>query len=383
MILSGILGAASKALKPTTVAVLDDVFSFTLPQQLRVACKMQLAQRIYDAAPGTRNGAVSTAALAAAAGADAVRLDRVLFALQSHGYFSLAGQDAAGSHLWSNTHISNLLRASHPNNPCDMVGHQTEDAQEGWQRLYEWTADGSYHAFKATHGGQDIWAHYEAHPAQSAQFNGAMRSVDNLAAIALAADYDWTRFSRVVNVGGSLGHFSMNLLRRAGMAPNASAVVFDLPHVVAKTREFLASPANADVSSRVKAVGGSFFEEGSVPPARDGDVYVMRLILHDWNDADCQRILAHVRAAMTVTSASKGKGKGKPAATLALVENVIDEPVDVVGTRYTMDLHMGVLLGAKERRRSEWQRMLEAAGFRMKGVTATRSLFSVIEAVPV
>lgn len=45
-----------------------------------------------------------------------------------------------------------------------------------------------------------------------------------------------------------------------------------------------------------------------------------RLILHDWNDADCQRILAHVRAAMTAAS----KGKGQPAATLALVENVID-----------------------------------------------------------
>lgn len=59
------------------------------------------------------------------------------------------------------------------------------------------------------------------------------------------------------------------------------------------------------------------------------------------------------------------------------------EPVDVVTTRYTMDLHMGVLLDAKERRRSEWQRMLESAGFQLKSVTATRSLFSVIEAVPV
>lgn len=241
-----------------------------------MACKLQLAQRINDAAPGTRNGAVSTAALAAATGADPVRLDRVLFALQSAGYFALAGQDTtASSHLWANTHASNLLRAGHPNDACAMIGHQTEDAQEAWQRLYEWTLDGDYHAFKATHAGTDIWAYFETQAPQGAQFNRAMRSVDNLAAIALAADVKWDRFSRVIDVGGSLGHFSMNLLRRGGMADNASAVIFDLPHVVAKTREYLASPENADVARRVSTVGGSFFEDTSIPAARDGDVYVL------------------------------------------------------------------------------------------------------------
>lgn len=254
---------------------MQDIFSFALPQQLRVACKLQLAQRIYDSAPGTRDGTLSTAALAASSGANAVRLDRVLFALQSAGYFALVGEDAKGDHLWANTPTSNLLRKSHPNDVCAMVGHQTEDAQEAWQRLYEWIRDANYHAFKATHAGTDIWSYFERQAPQGEQFNRAMRSVDNLAAIALAHDYPWSRFSRVVDVGGSLGHFSMNLLRRGGLPANASAVIFDLPHVVEKTRSFLAAPANADVARRVSTVGGSFFEENNIPAARDGDVYVM------------------------------------------------------------------------------------------------------------
>lgn len=94
-------------------------------------------------------------------------------------------------------------------------------------------------------------------------------------------------------------------------------------------------------------------------------------MLHDWSDEDAVRILRNVRAAM-----------GDAKATLVIVELCLDEPHDAVNARYMADLHMMVLFNARERSKSAWQRLFAQAGFRLSGYHSTRSLHTVVEAVP-
>jgi hypothetical protein len=97
-----------------------------------------------------------------------------------------------------------------------------------------------------------------------------------------------------------------------------------------------------------------------------------RVVLHDWTDADVVRILKNLHKTMAGTTAR-----------LILVEQVVAVPQDHITVHYIMDLHMHVAFGGKERTRVEWRDLLKQGGFEMKDVKDTRSIFSVIESVPV
>jgi len=97
-----------------------------------------------------------------------------------------------------------------------------------------------------------------------------------------------------------------------------------------------------------------------------------RVVLHDWTDADVVRILRNLHKSMAGTTAR-----------LVLVEQVVAVPQDHITVHYIMDLHMHVAFGGKERTRVEWRDLLKQGGFEMREVKDTRSIFSVIEAVPV
>ena len=122
------------------------------------------------------------------------------------------------------------------------------------------------------------------------------------------------------------------------------------------------------VGERCATWSGDFFE--SVPPGGDG--YLLKSILHDWDDERSGVILRHCRAAMSI------------GARLWLIEQVMPTHMSA-GPRNgaVQDLNMLVMLGGRERTAAEFGALLEAAGFRLKGVTATALHFSLIEAVAV
>jgi hypothetical protein len=101
-----------------------------------------------------------------------------------------------------------------------------------------------------------------------------------------------------------------------------------------------------------------------------------RFILHDWNDADCGKILCNLRAAMGDT-----KDVRLLVCDICLPDR--DRVVDPVPLKYLMDMHMCVMLGSKERSRGEWEALLRPAGFEVVAFHPTRSIIHVVEARPV
>lgn len=145
-------------------------------------------------------------------------------------------------------------------------------------------------------------------------------------------------------------------------ATAARGVLFDLPAVVDGAGPEL---AKTGVTARCEVVGGSFFE--SVPAG--GDAYVMKTILHDWNDDDALKILANVRAAIP------------PDGKLLLLESVLAERSSTE-LGLLIDLEMLVAVGGRERTRAEWTSLLSRAGFRLNRVIHTATPVAIVEAVP-
>lgn len=354
-------------LTPPGQQVLEDSLGYTLPAMLHAACKLELASHIHQSPRQHLTGAE----LGKAVGASGTDVKRLLHPLVNYGYFRNVASGSAEP-LWANTELSDSLRSDHPNPMCAMVGHQAEDCLPAWGHLYESLKDKSTTAWKAAHG-KDTWDYMRKHDGgkQGEQFNRAMTSVDGMSAFPVVHDYAWAQYSRIVDVGGSLGSMTAHILRGAAPA-NATGMIFDLPEVVAKAKSVWKDAAHADIAKRVTLVEGSFLEARTIPKAHDGDAWLMRVVLHDWTDADVVRILKNLHKSMAGTTAR-----------LVLVEQIVEVPQDHITVHYIMDLHMHVAFGGKERTRVEWRDLLKQSGFEMKEVKDTRSIFSVIEAVPV
>jgi len=168
---------------------------------------------------------------------------------------------------------------------------------------------------------------------------------------ALLAAYDFSTLGCLVDVGGGHGNLVAGVLKARS---NARGIVFDLPHVVEGAPAVL---ERAGVRDRCEVVGGSFLE--SVPSG--GDVYVLKHILHNWDDASSVTILRHCRAAMSCS--------GK----VLVLENALPE-ADLRGADalVMLDVHMMVVLGGRERSVSEYRALFDAAGLRFTRCIPTR-----------
>jgi hypothetical protein len=140
-------------------------------------------------------------------------------------------------------------------------------------------------------------------------------------------------------------------------------ILVDLDHVIRGAQPYLKS---AGVSDRCQAIAGDFFK--SVPAG--GDTYIMKNIIHDWDDERCVRILKNIRAAL------KGQEGGK----VLLLEIVLVSGGDPLGT--LADIEMMALPGGRERTEEEYRQLFARSGFLLTGITPTQAPQSVIEAVP-
>ena len=158
-------------------------------------------------------------------------------------------------------------------------------------------------------------------------------------------------------MGGGQGALLRGILERY---PQATGVLFDLPSVVADARELRESAAAA----RCELVGGDMFQ--SVPAG--GDAYILRVIIHDWSDAEAIQILRNCRRAI----ADDGK--------LLLIESVV-KPSNEPDFAKWLDLNMLVLLTGRERTEVEFRDLYAAAGFRLTRIISTGA-DSIIEGIP-
>ena len=173
---------------------------------------------------------------------------------------------------------------------------------------------------------------------------------------AIVAAYDFSGIDTLADIAGGHGFLLSQILRAN---PNMKGILFDMDHVIAGSGEMLQSQGVAD---RVETASGDFFKE--VPAA---DAYIMKHIIHDWDDDRSIKIMQSIHRAMI--------GDGK----LLLAEMVIPEGNDPHPGKM-LDLEMLTSPGGLERTADEYARLFEQAGFRLNRIVPSMSPFSVIEA---
>jgi hypothetical protein len=309
----------------SALAILQLLSGSWVAQLLGSAARMRLVDHVAD-------GPRSVDELARVTGAHPPSLARMLRALAGLGVLSSPspGVFALGP-------LGPALRALR-----EVAIAETDAVHWGaWQRLHEAVMTGRPQA--------DPWRHYAEHPDEGATFAGAMGNLAAIAVEAVRAVYDVSGFATVVDVGGAHGDFLAGLL---AASPRSRGVLFDLPHVI----------AGAPRRDRIETVGGDVF--AAVP--RGGDLYVLKNVLHDWDDERAVAILANVRAAM------------RPGTRVAVIEVVLPEAA-TPGPAQLLDLSMMVLLGGRERTEREYAALFEAAGLRLARTLAMPSPWAILE----
>ncbi|MCW5889509.1 MAG: methyltransferase [bacterium] len=317
---------------------------------LHLAAKLGIADRLAD---GPRDAGT----LAAEVGAHAAALHRVLRLLASGGLFT---EDADGR--FALTPLGEALRTGVPGSMRAMVllfaGTRIQDS---WKEL-EWCVRTGEPAFKRTDPDGDAFAAIAKDPEQMAVFDEAMATFAPMTAAAVAAAYDFSRFGTLADVGGGNGALLAGIL---AANPALRGLLFDQPHVVAR-----AGVAAADLGDRLRVAGGSFFD--AVPAG--ADAYLLKHVIHDWNDERATAILRNVREVVPAGG------------RLLIVEGVYPVRVDTsLASRGAAanDVNMLVCTGGRQRSEAEFRALYDASGFRLTRVVPTMAPVCVIEGEPV
>jgi orsellinic acid C2-O-methyltransferase len=212
--------------------------------------------------------------------------------------------------------------------------------------------------------GTDSFGYFADDPEEAAVFDEAMSTFTGMISGAVAAAYDFSSMRSVVDVGGGEGTLLTGILRAYS---NLRGAVFDLPRLADGARRQIATVGLAD---RYEFVGGDFFE--AVPAGFDA--YLLKHVIHDWDDAHAVRILETCRRAMG------------PEAKLLIVEGVYPPRVD--GSQESRgaaanDVNMLVCTGGRQRSEVEFRELYAAAGFRLTRIVPTMAMSCVIEGVKV
>jgi precorrin-6B methylase 2 len=318
---------------------------FWVSRAIYVAAELGIADLLADG-PRTADD------LAAAAGAHAPSLHRVLRLLASEGVFA----EAADGRFELTPMAAALRRDAGPARLQVLFTGQ-EALWRSAGSLLDTVRTGET-AFDRVHG-VDFFGYYRRHPDERALFDQLMAANTAPAARAVAAAYDFARVGTVVDVGGGLGALAIELLTAH---PHLRGVVFDQPAVAAGAREAIAAAGLAD---RCEAVGGDFF--AAVPDG--GDAYVVKFILHDWDDGRCAAILRACRRAI-------------PQDGRLLVVELLVPPGNAPSFAKTQDVNMLINLGGRERTEAEYRALYAGAGFELTRTIPVQGELHIIEGAP-
>jgi precorrin-6B methylase 2 len=317
---------------------------FQVAQALYVAARLDVATALLD-------GPRSISELAARVGAEALALGRLLRSLASMGVFA---QTQSGE--YELTPLAATLAVGTPGSMRDLALTWMETHYLPFGDLLTTVRTGECAATR--YHGQPFFEWLSHDPEQVALFTGAMANLtDGIRALSVA-DYDLPPGDLIADIGGADGSLLAILLARPS-AQNRRGIVFDLPHVVTAAKRLLAERA---LSERVEVVAGDFFE--AVPSA---DVYVVSMILHDWDDERCRQLLRRMSEA------------ARPGARLVALEFVVPSGNQPHLSK-VIDLTMLGMLTGRERTEDEFACLFESAGFGLDHVLQSQSPLAVIEA---
>jgi hypothetical protein len=333
---------------PTEKAAADYLFQLStgcmVSSALQVVTRLQVADHLAD-------GPRSIDELASATGTHADALYRVLRALASVGVFEEISPRRFGLNQ-----PSELLRRDIPG-PRSMVLWMTDPFHFKVYAEALYSVQTGRPAVEKTHG-MPVFECFSRDPELSEVFNDAMTTLSAMVIPAVLDTYDFSDAGVLVDIAGGHGRVLLSILEKH---PQVSGVLFDLDHVIAGARPKIAA---AGLEDRCRTESGDFFK--TVP---EGDTYVMKHIIHDWDDERAIQILRNIRTAM----------KGRPDGRVVLIESVLP-PGNSPDFGKLIDVEMLLLPGGRERTADEFRALFGKAGFEMTRIIPNGSPLSAIEA---
>ncbi len=330
---------------PPPAVMLQFVMGSWVSQAVGAAARLGIADHLAD-------GDRTAEQLAAATHANPDAVHRLMRALASLGIFTMKGTH------FGLTPVGQTLRSGVPGSMRNVAMAETDAPH--WLTWGHFTdAIRTGHKMSQQALGMDPWEYYGKHPELSVQFSRAMQDISSIAIEPVLASFTFPEHGHIVDVGGAHGTLLGAILQHY---PKTRGTLLDLPHVIDSAKPVYTS---SPLHSRVTLEGGDFFK--SVPAG--GDVYLLKHILHDWDDEHSLKILKSIRHAM------------KPRSALLIVE--LSLPADATpSAAHLMDLNMLVMINGRERTVDEYRTLLHGAGLELARAIPTQSPMVLIEAKP-
>lgn len=318
------------------------VTAYWISQAIYAAAKFGIADQLKE-------GPRSVEELAEVTTTNPDALYRLLRALASQGIF-VEGEPRH----FSLTPLAEVLRSDVPGSKRALALMSGDEQFRTWAEI-DYSIQTGKTAFDKVYG-QPIFEYLGEHPDKARIFDAAMVGIHGRESDLILDAYDLSDIGVLADVGGGNGSQISSILQKY---PTIEGVLFDLPHVIESAR---AQMEAAGLLDRCTLVGGSFFD--GVPEG--ADTYLMRHIIHDWDDEKSLAILRNCHRAMP----ANGK--------LLVVESVIP-PGNERFAGKLLDLVMLLIPGGKERTEDEYRTLFDQAGFELVQVTPTASEVSIVE----
>jgi hypothetical protein len=344
--------ATTQTVSDPRAAAAQLIFQMSTAHIMSSALQVALDLRIADKLAG---GPQTTTALAKAAGVLEDPLYRMLRVLATVGIFT-----EEAPRTFALTPAAELVRSDRPGSLHAIALWLTDPLLRRVHTDAMYTMKTGKTAAEHVLGMND-WEYFATHPDVSERFNRAMTSMSAAVIPAVLEAYDFSVIGTLVDVAGGHGEVLMSILKtHAAM----KGVLFDRDHVIAGAKPRIEAEG---LQGRCTTASGDFFQ--AVPEG--GDAYIMKHIIHDWDDEQAIAILRNIGKVLA----------GRPGGRVLLLESVI-RPGNEPDLGKLIDIEMLLMPGGRERTEAEFDALFARAGYTMTRVVPTKSPLSVIEARP-
>lgn len=279
-------------------------------------------------------------------------LYRLLRMLASIGVF-----EECDERCFRNNKRSHCLRTDSPQSVREMVLlHNSPEMSRPWFEALGPALRSGEVPFMQSHG-EELFDYLDHYSEFDALFAGAMESVESLTGTDYLDDFDWSRFERLVDIGGSNGSKALAILKRH---PQMHALVFDRPQVTENAVAYWRDRVDAELLARVSFAGGDMLE--TIPAAHsDSDIFLFFAIFHGMGDTQAEKILTNLRMACS---------SYRP--TIAIIDCVA-EAQRINPAVASFDMQMLIGTRGRERTENEWRTLLARGGFMLQEIVSLRT----------
>jgi len=339
----GFLLRLNRSLFPGNVVLYEQFQNLWLMPSLYTVATLNVAECL-------KTGPKKISDLAEETGSDTESLYRVMRALSSTGIFkqgkerTFALNGRARALLNGDSSLRHMLMQHLGPVNWSVLGNLLYTVKTGRE------------AFPMVHG-KDMYAFLQEHPAEFELFDRSMSNLSNLGLAPLLRAYSFKKYRIIADIGGGEGFLLSNILLKY---KKATGILFDLPEALVKAPLVI---SGYKLDERIKLVPGNFFD--SVPVK--ADVYILKNIIHNWNDEDASRILSNINDFMPPHSKILVMDMIVPASTRPSLSKLLDIQM------------MASFANGRERTRDEFEKLAEKAGLRISHIIPTISAMSIIE----